>query len=394
MTNQRGATKSKATDMGSALRTVPGLPEGGDARARPSDQWVLEARNVSHSFGDFAALDDVSVQARAGEFVTLLGPSGSGKTTLLRIIVGLERATSVEALEIGGQDMRNVPANHRNIAMVFQHYGLFPHMSVGENVEYGLKVRRIAREQRRERAAELLELVRLSGLYDRRVHQLSGGERQRVALARALAPHPTIVLLDEPLGALDEKLRNEMQVELKELQQSLHVTFVYVTHSQEEALTMSDRIFLLNGGRVVQEGPPRALFERPANRFVADFMGFENIVSGVLNRCDGTEAVARLDGVLVSGRWSGERAPQAGFPVIAAVRAEKIQLCEPQSSVQSGTNRISCRIGASTYKGKYWELAAETDIGRMRVRAGQLPQTDNLTDLSWPAEDCVIAPID
>ena len=380
--------------MGLALRPKLDSPADDDARARPSDEWVLEARNVSHSFGDFAALGEVSVQAHAEEFVTLLGPSGSGKTTLLRIIVGLERATEVEALRIGGQDMRNVPSNRRNVAMVFQHYGLFPHMSVGENVEYGLKVRRIARKQRRERAAELLELVRLSGVYDRRVHQLSGGERQRVALARALAPRPAMVLLDEPLGALDEKLRNEMQVELKELQQSLHATFVYVTHSQEEALTMSDRIFLLNGGRVVQEGPPRALFERPTNQFVADFMGFENIVPGVLDTCNGTEAVARLGSTLVSGRWSGEHIPQAGVPVVAAVRADKIQLCEPDVSAQSGTNSIRCRIEASVYKGKYWELAAETDIGRMRVRAAQLPRTDNSTDLSWPAEDCVIAPID
>ena len=223
---------------------------------------ILELRNVTHRFGTVVAVDDVSIAAEQGEFLTILGESGSGKTTLLRVISGLETPSEVGSLRIAGEDVSDTPASERNCTTVFQHYALFPHMSVGENVEYGLRVRGVAPREREHRAREALALVRLGDKYDRRVHQLSGGERQRVALARALVTRPAIVLLDEPLGALDEKLRVEMQVELLELHRQLGMTFVYITHSQEEALTMSDRVILMRRGRIVQEGTPSDLFDR------------------------------------------------------------------------------------------------------------------------------------
>ena len=241
--------------------------------AAAGGEQILQVEHATHRFGDVVALDDVSITARRGEFLTLLGESGSGKTTLLRIVAGLERPTRIARIAIDGEDVSAIPASRRNCTTVFQHYALFPHMSVGQNVEYGLRVRGIDREHRRKQAEDALALVRLLDKYGRRVHQLSGGERQRVALARALVTEPAILLLDEPLGALDEKLRVDMQVELLDLHEKLGLTFIYVTHSQEEALTMSDRIILMRRGRIVQEGPPTDLFDRPATRFVADFMG-------------------------------------------------------------------------------------------------------------------------
>ena len=250
-------------------------------RAAAADgDHILQVEHATHRFGEVVALDDVSITARRGEFLTLLGESGSGKTTLLRIVAGLERPTRIARIAIDGEDVSAIPASRRNCTTVFQHYALFPHMSVGQNVEYGLRVRGIDKDDRRKRAEDALALVRLLDKYGRRVHQLSGGERQRVALARALVTEPAILLLDEPLGALDEKLRVDMQVELLDLHEKLGLTFIYVTHSQEEALTMSDRIILMRRGRIVQEGPPTDLFDRPATRFVADFMGVENLLEG------------------------------------------------------------------------------------------------------------------
>ena len=261
--------------MAQSEAAAPPIAEAG------GDQ-ILQVEHATHRFGDVVALNDVSITARRGEFLTLLGESGSGKTTLLRIVAGLERPTRIARIAIDGEDVSAIPASRRNCTTVFQHYALFPHMSVGQNVEYGLRVRGIDKDQRRKRAEDALALVRLLDKYGRRVHQLSGGERQRVALARALVTEPAILLLDEPLGALDEKLRVDMQVELLDLHEKLGLTFIYVTHSQEEALTMSDRIILMRRGRIVQEGPPTDLFDRPATRFVADFMGVENLLEGTI----------------------------------------------------------------------------------------------------------------
>ena len=353
---------------------------------------ILELVDTSHRYGDVVALKQVSLTAWPGEFLTLLGPSGSGKTTLLRIIAGLETPSSIEALRIAGSDVRGVAANHRNVATVFQHFALFPHMSVGENVEYGLRVRNRPPEERRQRALEALESVRLPNMYERRIHQLSGGERQRVALARALVTQPAILLLDEPLGALDEKLRLEMQVELSELQQRLGTTFIHVTHSQEEALTMSDRVVLLRQGRIEQEGPPRELFERPATRFVADFMGVENILDGVLAELSGRRASVRLGRSVIHGFYHGTAPIASGARVFAAVRAEKVRFTEGGGEPDE-ENCFPCKVVSRIYKGKYYDLGVETEMGPFSGRIWDLEDDmDSPTQISWQIADCIVAP--
>jgi ABC-type Fe3+/spermidine/putrescine transport system ATPase subunit len=346
------------------------------ARAAPARQGapksderpILEVKGATHRFGDVVALSDVSIAARHGEFLTLLGESGSGKTTLLRIVAGLERPYRIGRIEIDGVDVTQLPANKRNCTTVFQHYALFPHMSVGQNVEYGLRVRDIPKEERKKRAKEVLELVRLPDKYDRRVHQLSGGERQRIALARALVTQPALLLLDEPLGALDEKLRLDMQVELLELHRKLGITFVYVTHSQEEALTMSDRILLMRRGRIVQEGPPTDLFDRPLTRFVADFMGVENIFEGRLEVIAGDVASVRVGQHLLRGLWSARRPLERGTPVCIAIRAERIHLAGSSADVPPDAIQVPCQIAATIYKGKYLDQSLDTEIGRFKAR--------------------------
>jgi putative spermidine/putrescine transport system ATP-binding protein len=238
---------------------------------------ALRLEGVSKRYGRVLAVDNVSLTIAEGEFFTLLGPSGSGKTTLLRLIAGFERPDGGR-IELGGRDVTGVPPYARATNTVFQDYALFPHMTVAANVEYGLKVRHVPTEERRRRVADGLTMVRLTGLGYRKPSQLSGGQRQRVALARAIVNQPEVLLLDEPLGALDLKLRQEMQLELKRIQRELGITFVYVTHDQDEALTMSDRVAVLAGGRIEQLGSPVDLYEHPANEFVAGFIGVSNVV--------------------------------------------------------------------------------------------------------------------
>jgi len=234
-------------------------------------------RGLRKSYGQLAAVDGVDLDIAAGEFFTMLGPSGSGKTTLLRMIAGFERPDA-GTIELGGVDVTRTPPYGRNVNTVFQDYALFPHMNVLENVEYGLRVRRVARAERRRRAESALEMVRLAGLGARKPIQLSGGQRQRVALARAIVNEPQVLLLDEPLGALDLKLRQEMQLELKRIQRGVGITFIFVTHDQEEALTMSDRLVVLNQGKIEQLGSPVEVYERPASEFVAGFIGTSNLL--------------------------------------------------------------------------------------------------------------------
>ena len=285
----------------------------------------VEIRGLTKRFGDVAAVDAVSLDIRKGEFFSLLGPSGCGKTTLLRMIGGFELPTE-GSIRIGGDDMTRVPPYDRPVNMVFQHYALFPHLTVAENVGFGLRYKNVGREREARIVAQSLELVQLAGYERRRPHQLSGGQRQRVALARALALEPQVLLLDEPLGALDQKLRKEVQVQLKHLQRSLGITFVFVTHDQEEALTMSDRIAVMNRGRVEQMDDAARVFERPETEFVANFMGASNFFAARVREV----ADGNLRLVLAAG---GEvRMPVNGRPhhpeerIRFVVRPEKLDL--------------------------------------------------------------------
>src|SRR3984957_19053082 len=242
-----------------------------------AERPAIRILGLRKSFGDFAALNGVDLEIAAGEFFTLLGPSGSGKTTLLRLIAGFERPDG-GTIELGGQEISGVPPYARDVNTVFQDYALFPHLSVLQNIEYGMRVRKVAKAERRARASRALEMVQLAGLGERKPAQLSGGQRQRVALARAIVNQPQVLLLDEPLGALDLKLRQEMQLELIHVQRQVGITFVYVTHDQEEALSMSDRIAVLNRGRIEQVGTPLEVYERPRTNFVAGFIGTSNVI--------------------------------------------------------------------------------------------------------------------
>ncbi len=290
-----------------------------------TDAAAVEARNVVKLFGAgesaLRALDDVSVEIRKGEFFTLLGPSGCGKTTLLRCIAGFETPTSGDIL-LSGRDITSEPPNRRPVNTVFQSYALFPHLSVAQNIGFGLEMLGKSKAEVAERAARMLALVKLEAFADRKPQQLSGGQQQRVALARALAPAPEVLLLDEPLSALDLKLRKEMQSELKRLQLETGITFVFVTHDQEEALTMSDRIGVMSAGKLLQVGGPREIYNRPVNRFVADFIGETNFLTGT------------ADGGLVT-LASGDRiaAPSASGDVTLAVRPEQVRVVGPGEGI-------------------------------------------------------------
>jgi ABC-type Fe3+/spermidine/putrescine transport system ATPase subunit len=270
----------------------------------------IEIRSVSKRFGEFVAVDGVTLAIRGGEFFSLLGPSGCGKTTLLRMLAGFEHPSSGSIL-IDGREMAGVEPYRRPVNLVFQHYALFPHLTVVKNVAFGLRYQNLSRTDRKHRVGEALEMVRLPGLENRKPDQLSGGQRQRVALARALVLRPRVLLLDEPLGALDQKLRKEMQIELKNLQKQLNITFVFVTHDQEEALTMSDRVAVMNGGRVEQADAAAEVFERPATRFVAAFLGASNILGN---------QVVRPEKMSLRNSPAPEDGPCVSMPVVVEER--------------------------------------------------------------------------
>ncbi|UDY22587.1 ABC transporter ATP-binding protein [Nocardioides sp. Kera G14] len=294
---------------------------------------AIRLTGLRRDYGEVRAVDDISLEVADGEFFSMLGPSGSGKTTVLRLIAGFEQPTA-GLVELGGVDVTNVPAHRRDVNTVFQDYALFPHLSVRGNVEYGLKVKKVPATERRKRAEEALAQVRLEGFGDRKPHQLSGGQRQRVALARALVNRPTVLLLDEPLGALDLKLRREMQLELKEIQREVGITFVFVTHDQQEALTMSDRIAVFNAGLIEQLATPVELYEQPANAFVAGFVGTTNLIDGGAVRPErlrlGAPAPGDMsaDGEIVEVVYLGA----ATHTIVALADGSTITVSQPNSS--------------------------------------------------------------
>jgi spermidine/putrescine transport system ATP-binding protein len=361
--------------------------EGGGRRDR-----ILEVHNLYHAYENLPALCDVSFVANRGEFVTLLGPSGSGKSTLLRVLAGLELPTRVGALILDNHDVSDIPANRRNVSTVFQHYGLFPHLNVIENVEYGLRVRKVAKVERRNRAMQMLDQVQLGDFAQRRISRLSGGQKQRVALARSLVVEPVILLLDEPLGALDEKLRIDMQVELLALQRSLGMTFIYVTHSQEEALTMSDRILLMNNGQIVQEGTPEDMFDRPSSRFAASFMGMENIFDAVVSEVGEEFVAVSVGGTDLRGLWTAGAAPAPGEKVCCAFRSERVRF--PGDAAPADVmNRMEGRLSNRIYKGKYLDITYETPIGPVRMRVWDAHAGGGDAErIEWRADHTILFP--
>jgi len=309
--------------------------------------------HVSRHFGEIRAVDDVSLDILDGEFFTLLGPSGSGKTTCLRLIAGFDRPTAGSIL-LHEKDVSRLPPYERDVNTVFQDYALFPHMTVMENVAYGLMIKKLPKAEREARSGEMLELVRLTGMGQRRPSQLSGGQRQRVALARALVNHPRVLLLDEPLGALDLKLRQQMQIELKSIQQRVGITFIYVTHDQEEALTMSDRLAVFNQGKIEQVGSPAEIYEHPETPFVAGFVGVSNLVSGAL-----AEAIT-------------------GYPQMFSIRPEKIHLAEAGAGVPEDMYAIDGRVRDVVYLGLYTRYLVDLDGGEDLVVVEQNLRTTSM----------------
>jgi putative spermidine/putrescine transport system ATP-binding protein len=340
-----------------ATDTAP-VQEANTAAAAPD----IRLAGVRKTYGDVVAVDGVYLDIQRGEFFTLLGPSGSGKTTCLRMIAGFERPDDGR-IELGGDDVSGLPPAERDVNTVFQDYALFPHMSVGENVAYGLKVKKVPKADRALRVEDALAMVRLEGYGDRRPSQLSGGQRQRVALARALVNRPRVLLLDEPLGALDLKLRQQLQVELKRIQSEVGITFVYVTHDQDEALTMSDRIAVMDGGRVLQVGTPRDVYEEPESRFVAGFVGVSNLLELPVARSEGDVLTLKLG---ADDSIAGEHAGGApdGATAIVTIRPERIAFgTAGGDGGGDGDCRARGRVRESLYAGPTSRFVVELDGG-------------------------------
>jgi spermidine/putrescine transport system ATP-binding protein len=369
-----------------------------------SDAALIEFRGVTKKFGDIVAADSLDLVIQAGEFLSLLGPSGCGKTTSLRMIAGFEQPTDGQ-VRIGGESMNGIPPYRRPVNMVFQHYALFPHLDVFANVAYGLRQRspRPARDEIARRVAATLDMVRLVGFEGRRSWELSGGQQQRVALARALINHPKVLLLDEPLAALDRKLRREMQIELQNLQRSLGITFVLVTHDQEEALSMSDRVCIMREGRIVQTGTPRELYDEPTNRYVADFVGKSNFFDGVVSSVAGDRADIRLDASIeVAARTSRSAAPiAAGEKISMSVRPEQMALSRNDADLPGESAfRFSAEILNRIFLGEHTEyLVREDRLGAFlvlqprRAEAGNRPfEVGETVHVGWRQEAAIALP--
>ncbi|HZU13975.1 MAG TPA: ABC transporter ATP-binding protein [Chloroflexota bacterium] len=363
-----------------------------DNRAAGPESETADVRleGASKRFGDVWALRPTDLEIARGEFFSLLGASGSGKTTTLRLIGGFEEP-SAGRIYLQNRDVTSAAPYDRPVNTVFQDYALFPHMTVAENIGYGLKVKRVERKERARRVGDALDLVRLSGLDRRRPSQLSGGQRQRVALARALINTPAVLLLDEPLGALDLKLRREMQLELKRIQREVGITFIYVTHDQEEAMSMADRIAVMRDGTLEQVGPPSTVYEHPANAFVAGFVGVSNILAGRVIACDG---VCRIEVPGIGPILAATADRHVGEEVLIAVRPEKIQI-HPDS--WAGSHALRGRVADVSYAGAFTRYDVTVGDQSFAVlaqnqAAGPIAVRGEDVDLSWAPDSTIILP--
>ena len=316
---------------------------------------IIELRHISKVYGDngFKAVDDFNLEVKRGEFVTFLGPSGCGKTTTLRMIAGFEMPTSGEIL-LNGEDISQLPANKRPINTVFQRYALFPHMNIYDNIAFGLKLKKLPKEEIRKKVKRVLDIVDLEGFENRKISTLSGGQQQRIAIARALVNEPEILMLDEPLGALDLKMRQEMQIELKHMHDELGITFIYVTHDQEEALTMSDKIVVLSEGRIQQIGTPEDIYNEPQNAFVADFIGESNIFKGIMT--------GHMKVRFCGGEFIGMDDVPEGTLVDVVVRPEDVIITKPEDGIIEG------EVVSVIFKGMHYEVTVESGKYEMVIR--------------------------
>ncbi len=361
------------------------------APAGAGEATHVRFEGVGKAYGSLWAVRDLDLDIARGEFLTLLGPSGSGKTTALMMLAGFEKPTK-GSISIDGRRIDTVPANRRGIGMVFQNYALFPHMTVGENLAFPLEVRRLSRAETAERVRRVLDMVRLPGLEGRRPDQLSGGQQQRVAVARALIFEPGLVLMDEPLGALDKQLREQMQFEIKDIHARLGVTFVYVTHDQTEALTMSDRIAVFNAGAVQQISTPAQLYERPQTSFVAGFIGENNRLFGTIKRAEGDRVEVALVGGGMVRALAGSMAVSPGQQVMLSVRPERVAVLD---DVEHRDNEIEATVGSLTYVGDHLRLAV--DAPALDGFVVKMPNSGAPVELSggaqvrvgWRLEDCL-----
>ena len=371
-------------------------PSGRASKIANVESADVEFVHVTKTFNDMNAVEDLNLRVEAGEFFSLLGPSGCGKTTSLRMLGGFEDPTRGQIL-LGGQDVTNLPPYRRDVNTVFQSYALFPHLNVFENVAFGLRRQRIEKGEIKRRVGEMLDIVDLPNFEKRQSSQLSGGQQQRVALARALVNHPKLLLLDEPMSALDAKLRRQMQIELKRIQSQVGITFLYVTHDQEEAMTMSDRLAVMWHGRVEGMGPPKDVYDSPTTEFVASFLGASNLLAGRIDSVSGTRTTVAIDGggsVVVPS----DRVPDlAGSnEVKVGVRPEKIGLQAVGSPLAAAHNAINGRVRVSTFTGVGNQYIVETIIGvNVTVYAQNIghqfaPRSGDEVVLTWPEEHTFI----
>ena len=358
----------------------------------PEEEAIVRIEGVTKRFGAFYAVDDITLHIHKGEFFSLLGSSGCGKTTLLRMLAGFETPTSGKIF-IDGQDVTNVPPYERPINMMFQSYALFPHMTVADNIAFGLKQAGMKRAERNDRVNEMMALVQIDKLAKRKPHQLSGGQRQRVALARALAKHPKILLLDEPLGALDKKLREQTQFELVNIQERLGITFIIVTHDQEEAMTMSSRIALMRDGRVEQVDPPRRMYEFPSTRYAANFIGSVNLFDGYVVEQKDDQVLIYSEEIDANLMVRHSQPLVAGMAVTVAIRPEKVRIKEPE---ENAINQIQGVIKEIAYLGDVSIYHVKLETGKwvqftqpnVQALAEQPLTWDEKVTLGWAANSC------
>ncbi len=363
-----------------------------------NDESFISIQSLSKRFGSVKAVDDVSIDIRRGEFFSLLGPSGCGKTTLMRIIAGFEEASAGDVY-IDGQPMGYTPPHKRPVNMVFQNYAIFPHLTVQQNIAYGLRKDKLPKDQMNRMVEEALEMIKLPGYGSRGAHQLSGGQRQRIALARALIKKPKVLLLDEPLGALDKKLREQMQLELRELQKSVGITFIFVTHDQEEAMTMSDRIAVMSEGQVLEVGAPPQLYHHPKTHFVADFLGSMNFFDGKVSGISGEVAQVDTENLGMIRINKGDRSLSQGEAVVVALRPEHITVSTQKA--EGDANTVGGQIENTAFLGDRSHIYVSVNGGNSTVMAlmqnvdGRVAERDEKNKdvwLNWSHDAGVLLP--